>query len=165
VEVRSWKSRGDGRFGFGEIGSLDACKRLAGHEVHTAFPADSAFRTAISNKTVALHDIDGDGFADIVYAHKDGIDVLTHGRTDSGLDGFDRFFTHSQIFRIPASDLQQCWLDPFDPNRIALLFADVDATGVDDLVIVARKGACVVRFTGGQRPVSAMARDYAGHCG
>jgi Insecticide toxin TcdB middle/N-terminal region len=41
----------------------------------------------------------------------------------------------------------------FDPIRLALLFADVNATGVDDLVIVTGFGTnCVVSFTGGHRP-------------
>jgi hypothetical protein len=152
VSVLSWKSRGDGRFGLGTIGSLDACNRLAGHEVNTSFDAPESFRTAIADKTFALHDIDGDGLADIVVASKDGIDVLTHARSDSGIDVFDTQF-HSQFLHIPASDLKQCWPDPFDPNHLALLFADVDATGVDDLVIATSSTKnCVVSFTGGQRP-------------
>jgi Insecticide toxin TcdB middle/N-terminal region len=153
--VRAWKSRGDGRFGLGEVGSLDACNRRAGHHVTTSFFVPKEIEGAIADKTVALHDIDGDGLADIVIATNDGIDVLTHARP-IGIDHFDfDGLFEAQHLHIPASDpnLKKCWLDPFDPSRLALLFADNNATGVDDLVIVTGFGDyCIVRFTGGQRP-------------
>src|SRR5262249_31464498 len=53
-------------------------------------------------------------------------------------------------------DFFNCWFHEgrYDPRQIALLFGDVNATGVDDLIVVnaARPIICLVSFTGGLRP-------------
>jgi RHS repeat-associated protein len=150
--ARAWKGRGDGRFGIG-LNVPDPCGQNAGFEqISVIHPPDSIVG-AIADKTVAMHDVDGDGFADIVAASQDGIVLLRHTRGDVQGEGF------VVVAQVPASDMQVCMpVDhssppphKYDPSRLALLFADVDARGVDDLVVLTGFGGnCIIRFMPGR---------------
>jgi RHS repeat-associated protein len=155
-----WKGRGDGRFGLATAASPDPCSQAAGGDLTLTVVAPEAFGSAIVDKTVVMDDVTGDGLADIVVASENGLALLTHSLT---LTNGDHFFSKSDEVTAQEMRTNNCVPEPpptnggapgkFDPSRIALLSADVDARGVNDLVVVTGFGGdCVVRFAPGDRP-------------
>ncbi|MFM0008464.1 toxin TcdB middle/N-terminal domain-containing protein [Paraburkholderia dipogonis] len=158
IEVRVWKGRGDGRFGLGFVDGLDPCHALAGNPIHTFMPVgpSKAWMQAVSgNGKVAFMDLNADGLADIVVVTEAGIDILFHSISDAGVHHFGAVQQH-----IPVKELSpDCWSTSaggtlsgtltFDPKQIGIFAGDMDASGINDLVLAtAFNDTCIVRITG-----------------
>jgi hypothetical protein len=124
-----FKNRGDGRFGIGTSTGIDPCRQTAGVEQITA-AVDQNHHYLVDpqrdSNRLALHDLNGDKRADLVTVTEDGVFLSLN------LGG---------VFKSPVSVTQGLpWLPKrpgvtFDPKNIQIMFADVDASGVDDLVV------------------------------
>ena len=125
VAVRYWPGYGDGTFGTNVTCATggycvtspgtDGAITLSDSELPAGFDPDDTYTT--------FHDLNGDGLADLVIATPQAIDVRFN------LDG-TAFQSGSSWVHLTASDLGDMW----STETAKLRFADVDGSGIDDLV-------------------------------
>ena len=135
IVAHTYKGRGDGRFGiFGAPLPLQA-----GHCGDPTFAVkwkvESSHRWdgIMTSGIAALHDLDGDGVADLIAVTASGIDVIFHAHDATGTGDFD--VQGSDVF-IPAAKFSWTGAGAFDASRVQLQFADLDGSGVDELVVI-----------------------------
>jgi YD repeat-containing protein len=144
LDVHYMKNRGDGRFGVGAPGGR-SCENFANQPMTEHLDAQTTFNFPMFQfSNVALHDIDGDGVADLVIASSSGVKICQRSP-------FIGLVPHTGCVQIDPKDLGWPAADvaKFQPQDVALLFADVDASGVDDLIVLAFGGSSIIRTHGG----------------
>jgi RHS repeat-associated protein len=142
LSVNIYQNRGDGRFGSIPPGNSDACYLGAS----TAYSVDASvlstavvpdLASALGSRLVAVHDVDGDGFADLVVMSSDGIRVYLHGRYRAGVPGLqppagasegqDTFNVHPVVYFPDAWGIKLS----SDYGALQLFFGDIDGSGID----------------------------------
>ena len=142
-----FKSRGDGRLG---LGGTDA--PACANQAYDGYDLVGSTGSGISNDVfglngVAVHDVDGDGLADLVYVAADGVHIALQGRTADtpGFSGTN--LTIAAPVGCPVSGP-----NAFDPSQVSLLFAVMNGSGVDDIVLLACGTMSWTDMLGGARP-------------
>jgi RHS repeat-associated protein len=139
--VYSFQNRGDGRFGLNGT-TPDACGQYAGlPQVALAVDPSSTKLADISatpgTGLIGIHDLTGDGHADVVSLTSAGVFLfpwIGPGTFGNAIQAVGNFVS-----------------SPFDVNQQAILFADADQSGVDDLIVSRGTFANRIDFTTGQR--------------
>jgi RHS repeat-associated protein len=155
VTAHVFKNRGDGRFGLPSAGS-DPCSFGAG------LWYDVPFLTNINNGSgldavtfqsdgTTLHDVDGDGLADFVVLDVNGLHVIPQTVSSQGaIEG-----PGTAEIDVSMSALG-CTYPPgygYNQQNVAVDFADMNASGVDDAIVFACGGQIPwLDFQNGQRP-------------
>ena len=146
-----FKSRGDGRYG---LGGSDAppCANSAydGYDVQGSTGSGLTDQQFAMNG-ISLHDIDGDGLADFVYVDSAGAHVATQSWQTTA-HNFSFGAGPSSVVDLPLSALGcSATSSPYDPSQVSLLFGDMNASGVDDVIVFACGQMSWFDLSGGTR--------------
>jgi RHS repeat-associated protein len=138
---RYWRGRGDGWFGDkvcqgdATFGLFCECDRGVPFTMGNP-PVDDPLHTRLF-----IHDVDGDGLADVIVPSPDGASLhLFLNR-----DGTQFEPTGPATIRLDA-------FTDFDPAKSTVAFADVNGSGVDDIVVITPTQARYFDLYGGTKP-------------
>ena len=141
VVAHVFKNRGDGRFGSPDA-SAPSCAGSAYAPYDVTFYTGDGIDDTSFTYAASMHDIDGDGVADLVWLDPSGLHVVL-----AKWEASQNEFVGDQATLAYGASLSDLKCNTNDVNNhpehnlditgVSLQFADMNASGVDDLVVLA----------------------------